>query len=496
MTEGSSVRVHRVDAACDARPLPGMVRPPTLLCVPGLKESRSGYRVEDRDVVYLCVRPGSDFGTPAFAAECLAAVREHLPDDAPVDALAFSMGCSVLAQLVAAGLRLREASLISPAGHFNGTWAESLLRRGTAFGSWRYGTGFWSGLATFPTYVAGGANAWEYESLHRLAERVKVYAAASDPVHPNDVEKFAANKQIKLIEADGGHFGPKTYVPMLHRRKSRSPRRADKAPRPLHKKILSQMLQPYWVAHVVWVLCCAMLCQSQWGMLSSHPLTTLSYGYTYCGCWSLIEYVYHRALQHHVLRPTHWTHHRRPHDHKHLRSPAGMIQLYGGALCLLVYAVHAALGVSRYPPFYPWLAFCYLAFEFAHETAHKADPPAWLGACRDFHVQHHKTPWLNYGFVSPMCDHVFGTAHGDFAAPWASILAFGPIPFLSFFLLPPVGTCADETSSSDAESTAESEASTVLADSEPALAHAKLAGQPPAESPTCVRHAFVAEDLS
>ena len=54
-------------------------------------------------------------------------------------------------------------------------------------------------------------------------------------------------------------------------------------------KILSQMLQPYWVAHVVWVLCCAMLCQSQWGMLSSHPLTTLSYGYTYCGCWSLIE---------------------------------------------------------------------------------------------------------------------------------------------------------------------------------------------------------------
>ena len=107
------------------------------------------------------------------------------------------------------------------------------------------------------------------ESLHRLAERVKVYAAASDPVHPNDVEKFAANKQIKLIEADGGHFGPKTYVPMLHRRKSRSPRRADKAPRPLHKKILSQMLQPYWVAHVVWVLCCAMLCQSQWGMLSS-----------------------------------------------------------------------------------------------------------------------------------------------------------------------------------------------------------------------------------
>ena len=54
MTEGSSVRVHRVDAACDARPLPGMVRPPTLLCVPGLKESRSGYRVEDRDVVHLC----------------------------------------------------------------------------------------------------------------------------------------------------------------------------------------------------------------------------------------------------------------------------------------------------------------------------------------------------------------------------------------------------------------------------------------------------------
>ena len=95
-----------------------------------------------------------------------------------------------------------------------------------------------------------------------------------------------------------------------------------------------------------------------------------------------------------------------------------------------------------------------------------------------------------------MCDHVFGTAHGDFAAPWASILAFGPIPFLSFFLLPPVGTCADEASSSDAESTAESEASTVLADSEPAHAHAKLAGQPPAESPTCVRHAFVAEDLS
>ena len=47
----------------------------TILCIPGMKESRSQYKMEDRDVVYLTCRPGADFGTAGFAAKCLKEVQ-------------------------------------------------------------------------------------------------------------------------------------------------------------------------------------------------------------------------------------------------------------------------------------------------------------------------------------------------------------------------------------------------------------------------------------
>ncbi len=76
----------RVQFVKGEMPLPGMSLP-GLLCVPGMKESKSQYKLEGRDVVYLCVRPGADFGTTAFAAKCLAEVRAVLPSSEPVDAI-------------------------------------------------------------------------------------------------------------------------------------------------------------------------------------------------------------------------------------------------------------------------------------------------------------------------------------------------------------------------------------------------------------------------
>jgi len=126
--------------------------------------------------------------------------------------------------------------------------------------------------------------------------------------------------------------------------------------------------------------------------------------------WSLMEYVVHRYLYHRVpyFKEIHDAHHANP------KALIGAPPVIGLALILLVsyvplswvdeaVASGAAVGMLA----------GYMAYMALHHMAHHGTvrPGTWLALARRHHtLHHHATEEGNFGIVTALWDHVFGTA--------------------------------------------------------------------------------------
>lgn len=75
-----------------------------------------------------------------------------------------------------------------------------------------------------------------------------------------------------------------------------------------------------------------------------------------------------------------------------------------------------AAGFSLFFVVPDWL-FCLLVIKGSAEFFWAHLSTDWGGAGFHFHVEHHRTPTVNYGLATPHCDRRFGTA----SVPWIEL---------------------------------------------------------------------------
>jgi sterol desaturase/sphingolipid hydroxylase (fatty acid hydroxylase superfamily) len=132
--------------------------------------------------------------------------------------------------------------------------------------------------------------------------------------------------------------------------------------------------------------------------------------------WTLIEWLFHRAMHLPVRHPAlarfqdgaHLRHHRHPDDVEHsvvnLRGSLPLAGLLFGLSWLVAGSLPAAV------LFYSGLASGYLAYEFVHLATHAEWRVLGLHRLADYHRRHHVGNWSrSFGVTSPLWDRVFGT---------------------------------------------------------------------------------------
>ncbi|CCE02969.1 sterol desaturase family protein [Bradyrhizobium sp. STM 3809] len=130
--------------------------------------------------------------------------------------------------------------------------------------------------------------------------------------------------------------------------------------------------------------------------------------------WTLAEYLVHRFLYHEVkiLKQLHGLHHARPSDL--IGSPVWVSVVIFTTVFALV-ARGADLQIASGGT--TGLLLGYLLYLLVHDAVHRwplAGPSrlhAWLRSCRLRHLRHHRDPQPgNFGVVTPLWDHLLGTA--------------------------------------------------------------------------------------
>lgn len=126
--------------------------------------------------------------------------------------------------------------------------------------------------------------------------------------------------------------------------------------------------------------------------------------------WTLIEYVVHRFIYHHVpyFRDIHDAHHAEP------EGLIGAPPVVGLALILLVFYVPVSgVGHGAACAFSIGGLIGYLGYMVLHHAAHHWDvkPGTWMFLARRHHaLHHHAREDGNFGIVTSLWDHFFGTA--------------------------------------------------------------------------------------
>ena len=129
--------------------------------------------------------------------------------------------------------------------------------------------------------------------------------------------------------------------------------------------------------------------------------------------WTLAEYLVHRFLYHEVaiLKQLHGLHHARPSD------LIGAPILVSVVIFLSFFVLVASLAdLQTASGTTSGLLTGYVLYLLVHDAVHhwplagQSLLQSWLRSCRLRHVRHHRGPPGNFGVVTGVWDHVFGTA--------------------------------------------------------------------------------------
>lgn len=132
--------------------------------------------------------------------------------------------------------------------------------------------------------------------------------------------------------------------------------------------------------------------------------------------WSLIEWVFHRAMHLSVKHAAvarfqqhaHMRHHHHPHDVEH-----SVVKLRGSlpfAAFLLALSCLVFVDIGAAVLFHSGVVAGYLSYELIHLSTHAKWRFPGLNYLTDYHRRHHFGSWgTTFGVTSPLWDWVFGT---------------------------------------------------------------------------------------
>jgi 4-hydroxysphinganine ceramide fatty acyl 2-hydroxylase len=124
--------------------------------------------------------------------------------------------------------------------------------------------------------------------------------------------------------------------------------------------------------------------------------------------WTLTEYLLHRYVYHEwssFLTEGHRLHHLRPRDLIGVPWYLTTIAIVALFEVLTLFLRPSATGVVMG---FNWLGYIFYCISH-HGSHHWALGSGWLGRMKRHHLIHHAYPEYNWGFTTPLWDHVLGT---------------------------------------------------------------------------------------
>lgn len=145
--------------------------------------------------------------------------------------------------------------------------------------------------------------------------------------------------------------------------------------------------------------------------------------------WSFTEYIFHRYLLHNIIYRHHKKHHIYPNKLSIINTPMSMVLLTTLLYIILFYKIKFLLHM-----FIMFIGPNYLSFEFTHLLSHsyKGSNKIIINL-KYYHKLHHIDENVNYNFITPFWDYLFGTLSPKYNISFIELL-FGFIPFYSFFI--------------------------------------------------------------
>lgn len=144
---------------------------------------------------------------------------------------------------------------------------------------------------------------------------------------------------------------------------------------------------------------------------------------------SITEYLFHRFLLHHFFYKHHSKHHDLPNKISIIHTPMGLVVFNW---IVYYYIFSNILNKELVDAYYIFFPLYYLSFEFAHLLSHTyTGSNKFIRNIRYYHKLHHNNKNINYSFITPFWDCLFGTLSPDYNITFIELL-FGYIPFYSF----------------------------------------------------------------
>lgn len=379
----------------------------TIICFGGLKQSMKKFHSEKIkltnyfEIILIKIKPGIDYDID----NVVNFISEKLPNY-PIDAVAFSFGASVL-QKLATNIEFNKIILISPSGHLSNTFFENLIIRTSAFFYKLNNTSFWKIMSLYPTY---GLTDFKLENMKK--KELILYGSFDDVIHPYQESFEKVADKLKIY--DGGHFGAFYNWTLDYQEKERK------------KNKFSWLFKPYYKYHLVLNT-----------LIAIYTFKLYYFHYIFLGTmsWTVLEYFYHRYLQHFFFRESHWKHHIYPHKENFIHLSGLITKLYEiilirGLICSYIFN----MSYDQTNMFNIGIYISFVCFETSHSMSHKSiSEDSFFYKIKIYHKYHHSNPVTNFGFTTPSYDYLFGTMNkGSNVSTLKLILGFilPIVPFL------------------------------------------------------------------
>ena len=309
--------------------------------------------------------------------------------------------------------------LISPAGFQSNTFIENSIRTiGRVFYS-LYCNEKWYMIQNYPTY----------QNTNTLNDTDYIIVSTSDTIHnPTSIKTHINNINLKYAS----HL---SMIQIIQKQNILSQiiksdyDITNVTIKPLtsimNKLLFGGHFYPYhltfWILYTIYAI---------YTYIFMYNTMEILFGFCFISSlWSFTEYMFHRYLLHNIFYKQHKKHHIFPNKLSIINTPMSIVLLNTLLYICLFYNFKYCLHM-----FQMFIGLNYLSFEIIHLLSHsyKGSNKIILNA-KHYHKLHHIDENVNYSFITPFWDYIFGTLSSNYTVSFTELL-FGFIPFYSFFI--------------------------------------------------------------
>ena len=328
----------------------------------------------------------------------------------------FSFGGSLTLQFKKLYNKDINTILISPAGFQSNTFVEKSIKRVGKFLYSLYCNDEWYMIQNYPIY----------QNTNTLSNTDYIIVSTSDTIH-NPIKHansitFKHASHLDMIKIIGKQ---KIISQMVSNEYDVSNVKTKPLTSNLNKLLFGGHFYPYhitfWISFTVYNIYMYVLLYDKLQLL---------FGFCFISSlYTFIEYMFHRHMLHNIFYKHHKKHHIFPNKMSIINTPMSIvianILFYICILYNFKYYLHM---------FNMFFGVNYLSFEITHQLSHSYNGSSNIVLnAKHYHKLHHIDENVNYGFVTPFWDYMFGTLSSKYTISFTELL-FGSIPFYSFVI--------------------------------------------------------------